>query len=76
VPHQLFGPPDGLRGTASRMNIDILAELPLVPQVSTKGDAGIPYSLIGQSSQEKEGSANEWNEKMTHVAETVWKSIA
>lgn len=76
APHQLFGPPDAFRATAGRLGIEILAELPLVPQVSTKGDAGIPYSLVGDASQKEAGQgANEWNGKMMEVAEKVWQSM-
>ncbi|KAF9462501.1 P-loop containing nucleoside triphosphate hydrolase protein [Collybia nuda] len=77
TPHYLFGAPDGFRATAKRLGVDILAELPLVPSVSTNGDAGIPFSLVSSEVQKKDGNGGaQWNEKMMEVAESVWKTLA
>jgi ATP-binding protein involved in chromosome partitioning len=76
-PHYLFGAPDGFRATSKRLGIDILAELPLVPSVSTGGDAGIPYSLVSADARGPDALGGaQWNEKMMKAAEVVWKSLA
>lgn len=76
APHYLFGTPDRFRATASRLGIDILAELPLVPSVSTNGDAGIPYSLVPIEVQRGEGNGGvQWNEKMLEAAASVFKTL-
>ncbi|KAK7457015.1 hypothetical protein VKT23_010318 [Stygiomarasmius scandens] len=78
TPHYLFGPPDGFRNTASSLQIPILAELPLVPAVSTGGDGGVPFALMSRSVEEKgEGKAGEeWREAMARVTKGVWEGIS
>ena len=43
--HYVYGPPHTFRATAARLGIPILAEIPVLPGMSTRGDAGIPYVL-------------------------------
>ena len=76
-PHHLFGSPDGFRATAERIGIEILAELPLVPGVSSAGDAGVPYSLVSSDRRQADGLGGlEWNEKMIEVAAKTWEAIS
>lgn len=77
APHYLFGAPDGFRATANKLGIEVLAELPLVPGVSTGGDAGVPYALISQDRRKDDGIGGaQWIEKMLETAEKVWKTLA
>ncbi|KAK0199865.1 P-loop containing nucleoside triphosphate hydrolase protein [Desarmillaria ectypa] len=73
TPHYLFGSPDRFHETAKQMEVDVLAELPLVPGVSEGGDSGIPYALSGRNENEAGGKA--WNEAMKSVAEKVWATL-
>ncbi|KAG6918787.1 hypothetical protein DXG01_011539 [Tephrocybe rancida] len=76
-PQYLFGPPDRFRATASRLDIPILAELPLVPGVSAAGDRGVPYGLVEKRKREAEDGrgSEEWVGAMASVAERVWQSL-
>lgn len=72
--HYLYGPPEGFRTTASRLGIEVLAELPLVPGVSRGGDNGLPYRLASPTDQDGIGGS-EWLRDMAGVAEKIWLSI-
>lgn len=71
TPHYLFGPPDGFRAAAGRLGVDVLAELPLVPGVSTGGDSGVPYALVA----DKDSNGESWNESMMDVARKLQASL-
>ncbi|KAG7440503.1 P-loop containing nucleoside triphosphate hydrolase protein [Guyanagaster necrorhizus] len=73
TPHYLFGSPDRFHEAAKQMEVDVLAELPLVPGVSKDGDSGIPYALSGWNENEVGGKI--WNEAMKGVAEKVWATL-
>ncbi|KAF8625337.1 hypothetical protein AX17_006879 [Amanita inopinata Kibby_2008] len=74
--HSLFGPPDAFRATASRLGVDVLAELPLVPHVSMSGDAGRPFVLYPDSSGVDVGKGNnQWKEGMVNAAQSVWDKL-
>lgn len=54
-----------------------MAELPLVPGVSTGGDHGMPYALVGGGAKGEEGPGGEkWREGMKEVAERVWEDLS
>lgn len=76
--HYLYGPPEAFRGTAARLGVDVLAELPLVPGVSQGGDAGLPYRLLSSTPHgDRDGlGGSQWLEGMSRVAEKVWHSMA
>jgi len=76
-PQYLFGLPDHFRTTAERLGIPILAELPLVPGVSSAGDKGIPYGLVEKSKREAEDGRGgvEWIQNMSAVASRLWDSV-
>ncbi|KAK0235264.1 P-loop containing nucleoside triphosphate hydrolase protein [Armillaria nabsnona] len=67
MPHYLFGSPDRFHKAAKLMEVDVLGELPLVPDVSEGGDSGVPYALTGRNEA--------WNEVMRGVAEKVWATL-
>ncbi|KZT00335.1 P-loop containing nucleoside triphosphate hydrolase protein [Laetiporus sulphureus 93-53] len=73
TPHMLFGPPESFRATAERLGTPILGELPLVPEVSTGGDHGVPLVLAGNS--DGGDGARKWREVMDDVAKKVWTSL-
>jgi len=75
-PQYLFGPPDRFRATAARLDIPILAELPLVPGISAAGDAGVPYGLVEKAKKEEDGKGGvEWIEGMRETAGRVWAAL-
>ncbi|KAF7800160.1 hypothetical protein EIP86_011406 [Pleurotus ostreatoroseus] len=69
--HQLFGSPDSFRATATRLGVDVLGELPLVPMVSEASDRGVPYML----SRSGVSGSDEWSASMARIAGDVWKSL-
>jgi len=75
--HHLYGPPEAFHATASRLGVDILAELPLVPGVSKGGDAGLPYGLLSSTKDGDQAGrgGKEWLEDMRLVAEKVWCKV-
>lgn len=72
--HYLFGKPDSFRNASSQLDVPVLAELPLVPEVSDGGDRGIPFMLSSTAGSMNESGA-EWKNSMDSVAASVWKSL-
>lgn len=63
---------------ASQLGVDVLAELPLVSDVSEGSDRGIPYMLTSSSSSPVDAlglGGREWREGMANVAEKVWTAL-
>jgi ATP-binding protein involved in chromosome partitioning len=78
--HQLFGPTTSFHTAASDLSLEVLGELPLVPQVSEGGDAGRPFILSppsqkGLSENNASGSAEEITQVMERVARRIWDKI-
>ncbi|EIN05511.1 P-loop containing nucleoside triphosphate hydrolase protein [Punctularia strigosozonata HHB-11173 SS5] len=71
--HPLFGSPEHFRQTVLGLGIPVLGEFPLVPGVSTSGDAGIPFELAHSASNEP--GAKEWKGIMANVAGDVLRWI-
>ncbi|CAK5279812.1 unnamed protein product [Mycena citricolor] len=68
--HYLYGSPDLFRSTASRLGVDVLAELPLEPGVSQGGDVGKPFALHAAKAGE-----SLWLKDMDTVAERLWQAV-
>lgn len=77
TPHHLFGSPGQFRGTAARLGVDVLGELPLVPGVSSGGDQGVPYALVGDTEKQAQDGVGgaDWKATMESVAGKVWSSL-
>ncbi|KIL59762.1 hypothetical protein M378DRAFT_200033 [Amanita muscaria Koide BX008] len=73
--HSLFGPPDAFRATAKSLELNVLAELPLVPGVSISSDEGRPVMLCQQDSTTEKGKI-QWRAGMTHAAQVVWDKVS
>lgn len=71
TPHHLFGSSDAAMG----LGVELLGELPLTPGVSTGGDAGLPYALLGGRSVADGVAGTQWREAMTGIAERVWEAL-
>lgn len=56
TPHYIFGPPTSFRTACDELSIDVLAEIPIEPTVSARGDQGTPIAL-GSSSLPPVGGA-------------------
>ena len=56
--------------TAKKFAYDILAELPLVPDVSTSADKGWPFMLHQESAPSDKGKL-QWLEEMTRAARII-----
>ncbi|OBZ77303.1 Iron-sulfur protein IND1 [Grifola frondosa] len=74
TPHYLFGSPDSFRATAGRLGVDILGELPLVPDVSVGGDKGVPFALMN-GEQTGESGGKEWKETLENATAKVWQFL-
>ncbi|GAA6054773.1 hypothetical protein JCM3770_000936 [Rhodotorula araucariae] len=47
TPHYIFGPPDSFLSTCSALSLDVLAQIPIEPAVSSQGDQGAPVVMLG-----------------------------
>lgn len=74
TPFYLFGKADSFQRVADRAGIPTLAELPLVPGVSTSGDQGVPYTLWNK--QDDGVAGVRWLESMEDVARRVWGALS
>ncbi|KAG8935568.1 hypothetical protein FRC02_007496 [Tulasnella sp. 418] len=75
TPHRLFGSPESFRKAAADLSLDILGELPLVPQVSEGGDMGRPVMLLSEKQINSDLGAKEVTSVMKEVAQAVWRRI-
>lgn len=48
TPHYVFGPPGVFRDTSAKLGLEVLAEIPLEAEVSSRGDRGWPAVMPGQ----------------------------
>ncbi|KAF8480782.1 P-loop containing nucleoside triphosphate hydrolase protein [Russula ochroleuca] len=68
TPHELFGSSN----SAKALGIELLGELPLIPGVSTGGDAGLPYAILNSRSNTDGVAGQLWREAMLAITERVW----
>ena len=61
--------------TAKKLELDVLAELPLVPDVSTSADKGWPFMLRQQENALADKGKAQWLEEMTRAARVIQKRI-
>ena len=47
TPHYVFGPPATFRQTSETLGLEVLAEVPLEAEVSSRGDQGWPAVMPG-----------------------------
>jgi len=47
TPHYVFGPPETFRQTSKTLGLEVLAEVPLEAEVSSRGDKGWPAVMPG-----------------------------
>ncbi|KAI9510693.1 P-loop containing nucleoside triphosphate hydrolase protein [Russula earlei] len=71
TPHHLFGSSDASRS----LGVKLLGELPLMPDVSTSGDAGLPYALFSSCSNTSGAAGYRWQEAMFGITKQVWEAI-
>lgn len=46
TPHYIFGRPDSFVSTCSALSLDVLAQIPIEPAVSARGDEGSPVIML------------------------------
>ncbi|GAA5858739.1 hypothetical protein JCM8547_004966 [Rhodosporidiobolus lusitaniae] len=56
TPHYIFGPPTSFLTTCSRLDLPVLAQIPIEPAVSARGDQGSPVVML-HDEQEGAGAA-------------------
>ncbi|GAA6014899.1 hypothetical protein JCM8202_004807 [Rhodotorula sphaerocarpa] len=67
--HYLFGPPTSFEATCTALGLDVLAQIPIEPDVSTQGDRGTPVVLRGT------GEAASASEAFRQLAAKVWSRL-
>ncbi|CED82812.1 Predicted ATPase, nucleotide-binding [Phaffia rhodozyma] len=77
-----FGPPDKFHQAARELNLPVLGDLPLVPEVSAGGDSGRPVVLLEAPHVDRKETNNEHDEgvrmvkrEMSRLAEKVWAGL-
>ncbi|KAI5123929.1 hypothetical protein M0805_006346 [Coniferiporia weirii] len=73
--HFPFGSSESFRNAASDVDAPILGELPLIPEVSTGGDKGIPF-VLAAGGKSLDRAENQWNDSMLGVASHVWHTLS
>lgn len=67
--HQVFGSLDSFHSTADDLSLDVLGQIPIVPDISTGGDTGVPIMV------QNDPAGNETRDAFRSVAKAVWKSL-
>ncbi|THH06602.1 hypothetical protein EW145_g3973 [Phellinidium pouzarii] len=75
VRHYLFGSAESFHRAASDVGVPVMGELPLIPEVSKRGDKGVPFVLSSASTAQGKAE-EEYNNTMLNVASGVWKSLS
>ncbi|GAA5934443.1 hypothetical protein JCM10213_001981 [Rhodosporidiobolus nylandii] len=70
TPHYIFGPPTRFLQACEYLNLPVLAQVPIEPAVSAKGDEGAPVVMLAG---EEEGTAA--REAFGKLGEEVWRRI-
>ncbi|KAA1475454.1 P-loop containing nucleoside triphosphate hydrolase protein [Dentipellis sp. KUC8613] len=75
--HHLFGSPDVFNQTAEQLGVPVLGELPLIPGVSSGGDAGVPYGLVRNDKvKDTDGTGGtKWKDSMREIATEVSRRL-
>ncbi|GAA6002743.1 hypothetical protein JCM10207_007654 [Rhodosporidiobolus poonsookiae] len=71
TPHYIFGPPDTFTATCRRLNLDVLAQIPIEPAVSARGDRGAPVVMLAD---EQEGGG-EARKAFLQLGGEVWRRL-
>ncbi|GAA5994048.1 hypothetical protein JCM5350_000062 [Sporobolomyces pararoseus] len=70
TPHYIFGPPAPFLETCSDLSLDVLAQIPIEPQVSARGDSGAPVVMLDQDNQ-----GGEARKAFLKLGEQVWQRL-
>lgn len=68
APHYIFGPPDSFLTTCSRLNLDVLSQIPIEPAVSAQGDRGAPVTMLSDEGGEARNA-------FLKLGEEVWRRV-
>lgn len=71
TPHYIFGPPDAFNTTCSELDLDVLATVPIEPEISGRGDKGWPVVMSG--GPDAQGEAG--RKAFMALGEQVWNRI-
>lgn len=76
--YSLFGPLTAVEEYAARQNLDILARVPLQPDLSTGGDTGRPTTLQPHLTHPDTGEqcTNDVRETFLQLARSLWTKLA
>ncbi|GAA6059341.1 hypothetical protein JCM10212_003239 [Sporobolomyces blumeae] len=70
TPHHIFGPPAPFLETCSDLDLDVLAQIPIEPAVSSRGDAGAPVVMLSA-----ENEAGEARRTFLELGKQVWQRL-
>jgi len=73
--HDLFGPSISVEIAAQEMGLRVLGKLPLVSQLSSSADRGIPIMLDGSYDSEQDQAVGEAKSVMSDLATLVMKRV-
>lgn len=73
--HDLFGSSASIENAAQEMNLRVLGKLPLVSQLSSSADRGVPLMLDGVYDSETDQGVGEIKNLMEGIADTVIRRI-
>ena len=73
--HDLFGSSASIENAAKEMGLQVLGKLPLVSQLSSSADRGVPLTLDGSYDSEKDQGVGEIKSVMSGLAELVMRRI-
>ncbi|KAH8119413.1 P-loop containing nucleoside triphosphate hydrolase protein [Phellopilus nigrolimitatus] len=74
TPHFLYGSAESFRRAASDVGTPILGELPLVPEVSTGGDKGVPF-MLNPPGDSHNRAEEEWKKVMLDISNKLWDAL-
>lgn len=70
TPHYIFGRPEPFLETCTDLALDVLAQIPIEPAVSARGDAGSPIVML--DAEDGHGQAKQ---AFLGLAQRVWQRL-
>ncbi|GAA5907621.1 hypothetical protein JCM6882_004425 [Rhodosporidiobolus microsporus] len=76
TPHYIFGPPTTFERTCSKLSLDVLAQIPIEPAVSTQGDKGAPVTMLAAAAENEGGNGGgEARKAFLQLGGEVWRRL-
>ncbi|GAA5908033.1 hypothetical protein JCM8208_004029, partial [Rhodotorula glutinis] len=79
TPHYIFGRPDAFNSTCADLSLDVLGQIPIEPDVSSRGDSGAPVVMLAapasSSGDEPAAGPSKAREAFLSLGEQVWHRL-